>query len=593
MNSKQRNETVKVPVNRTFTHDLSFRHVTTLDWFRLQPVMCHECIPGGSYSFDLSALVSSAPLATQVYGGAHLDLHAFFVPFRIIYEHWNAYVGGDSRSLPSSYSLPYVTGSSFSSLCGIEAGAEPDNSYNFKEIRRIFGSLGYPTFANQTTVTSNFRYSLLHARAYQKIWWDYYRDSVNIPESSASSYLDTSGGMMSLTSPFVPRYRTFRKDYVSTLLASPQLGNASSVSISSVSTSGASSASLYPLYSGDSGTIYQGASSQSVNFRGRINLETNATILRGALAMQRYLERMNITGTRPMERLLALLGAKPSPERLDMAELIGGKTIKVNIDGLINSGSNEQVSTIASNNSLNAWGINNEVGDFGNYYGQGYQTGYGHARGQSDKITYHASEHGFIIVIASLIPEYFNPNVLDRSLIRGLSTPNADRFDFFTPDFDGLGYQEALLSEVATPSPYDVSQVSGSTWPTDYNPYNVVGYEPKYEDYRRVPDRISGDFQEFQSATAMRQLAFTMSYPQIFDASEVQAGINLTTSSFAYREMFDKHFAIPDSSLDHFICYFSIVNDAQLPLPGNQLPTELSDLANSDSLDISNGGVRL
>lgn len=592
MNSKHRNEEVTMPVNRTYSHDLSFRHATTLDWFRLQPIMCHECIAGGTYTFDMSALVSSAPLATQVYGGAHLDLHAFFVPFRIIYEDWNSYIAGDSRSISSEYSLPFITGSGLSSLCGIIAGQEPNNSYNYKELRRVFGSLGYPTFAQNTNSTANFRYSLMHARAYQKIWWDYYRDSVNIPESSASSYLDKSGGTMGI-SPFVTRYRTFRKDYVSTLLASPQLGSVGTAKGNMLTDGSFTNEATLPIVGNYTGLLGLKSGSTTASSGIKLAPSLSASALRGAMAMQRYLERLNITGTRPMERLLALLGAKPSPERLDMAELIGSKTIKVNIDGLINSGSVEQVSASNTGNNYNAWGINNDYGEFGNHYGQGYQTGYGHARGQSDKITYHASEQGFIMVIASLIPEYINPNVLDRSFIRGLSTPNSDKFDFFTIDFDGLGYQEALLSEVATPSAYDISVSDGSTWPSDYNPYNVVGYEAKYEDYRRVPDRISGDFQEFESAAAMRQLAFTMSYPQIFDPADVQAGINLTTSSFAYRELFDKHFAIADSSLDHFICYFSIINDALLPLPGNQLPTELSDLANSTEIVISNGGVRL
>lgn len=593
MNSKPRNEAVTVPINQTFHHDLSHTHITTMDFFRLQPIMCQEVIPGGSYPIDLRAVISSAPLATQVYGGCHLDLHAFFVPNRIVFENWNNYYAGNDRSLSMTDSLPYVNGSGLSSICGVTQG-QPSNANNYKEIRRVFGSLGYPTFSSgNNTAMQNMRYSLLQARAYQKIWWDYYRDSVNIPEANENSYLDTSGGTMNI-SPFVVRYRTFKKDYVSTLLSSPQMGDAPGAATKVTLGATQNSTPVYPMYANYAGieAIATNDTSVTKNLK-LIGHEVTASALRGAMATQRYLERLNVTGTRPMERLLSILGAKPSPERLDMAEFLGAKTIRVNIDGLVNSGSFEQVSAAQGNSNYNAWGIANEMGTYGDSYGQGYQTGHGSGSGQSDVINYHATEHGHIVVIASLIPEYTNPNTINRQFIRGLSTPNADRFDFFTPDFDGLGYQEALLSEIATPSPFDISQVENSTWPTAFNPYNVVGYEPKYEDYRRVPNRISGDFQESESALAMRYLAFTLSYPEIFEPSDVKAGLNLTTSSFAYRALFDKHFQISDPSLDHFICYFSIVNDATLPVTGNQLPTELSDLANSETLNVSNGGVRI
>lgn len=601
MDAQKRNQTINVPENQKFKHNLSHTHVSTLDYFRLQPLMCTEVIPDSDYSFDLRTMISSAPLGTQVYGGCHLDVHAFFVPSRLVYENWNNYYAGDSRTTSFDETLPYVTAAELAIYMGNPAGLNPNNGDTYKELRRVFGSLGYPTFASANANSQSVRYNIMQARVYQKIWWDYYRDSINYPESSASSYLDKAGGQMTL-SPFVVRYRTFKKDYISTLLASPQLGGESvAYGGFGYNLSQQSIKSARPLYytsstAGYGPGVYAGAAeSAAVSSTMQVAPQTSASMLRGALAMQRYLERLNVTGTRPMERLLSLLGAKPSAERLDMAEFLGGKTIRVNVDGLVNSGSNQQVITSNANDDsvVNAWGIANGEGTNGDFYGQGYQTGHASGSGQTDKLHYHPTEHGYIMVIASLIPEYHNCNVVDRQFIRGLSTPNSDRFDFFHTDFDGLGYQEALLSEVATPSQFDIAQVPDSTWLNNFNPYNVVGYEPKYEDYRRVADRISGDFQEFQSATAMRYLAFTLSFPEIYTVSEVKAGQKLTTSSFAFRAMFDKHFQIADPGLDHFVVYCSIVNDAVMPLSGNQLPTELSDMANSNLNEISYGGVRL
>ena len=358
MDSKKRNQTINVPENQKFKHNLSHTHVTTLDYFRLQPLMCTEVIPDSDYSFDLRTMISSAPLGTQVYGGCHLDVHAFFVPSRLIYENWNNYYAGDSRTTSFDETLPYIPAQSLADLMGNPLGEAPNNDDTFKELRRVFGSLGYPTFASVNANSSSVRYNIMQARVYQKIYWDYYRDSVNIPESSASSYLDKSGGLMGL-SPFVVRYRTFKKDYISTLLASPQLGNGSiAYGGFGYRQNSSSISSARPLYytistSGNGPGVYAGtAISSSTSTTMQIAPQTTTSMLRGALAMQRYLERLNVTGTRPMERLLSLLGAKPSAERLDMAEFLGGKTIRVNIDGLVNSGSNEQVITTNINDNI-------------------------------------------------------------------------------------------------------------------------------------------------------------------------------------------------------------------------------------------------
>lgn len=593
--AKERNSSVQVPVNESFQHDLSHRHTTTLDFFRLQPILYQEMIPGDKMSVDLRTIIQSAPLATQVFGGCHLDLHAFFVPNRLVYADWDNYILGNNRNAQQSYTLPFVNAYDMSLATGTHLGY---NTNNYKEIRRVFSSLGYPAHLTpREGIYTSQRYSAIPARCYQKIWWDYYRDSVNIPESTKSSYLSTLGGNVSTSSLFTPRYRTFKKDFVSTLLVSPQLGNPSMVTSSFAAGDVTQYDSMQPMYSG--GTIYSSSIVRDSNIEGKtiwgrsLIPQVSVPVLRGAIAMQRYLERLNVTGTRAMERLMAVFGIRPSAERLQMAEFLGGHTVKVNIDGLVNSGSNETVTTVDSDGYRNAWGIDNQGGDLGNHLGQGYQSGYGVGSGQTDKINYTATEYGSLVVIASLIPEYVNPNAINRSFIRGLSTPDSSREDFFLPDFDGLGYQEMTLGEVATPGMADELWNAEANWQGTFDPYQVVGYQPKYEDYRFVQDRLSGDFLEKDSAIAMRNLVFSLNYTEMLRPQQMRAGLDLTTSNFAYRSMFDRHFQISTDTVDHFVCSIYVVNDCTRPVSNVQLPTELSDLANSKALDVANGGVRI
>ena len=603
METRKRPTNVAMPVNKSFRHDLSHRHTTTLDFFRLQPILCQDVLPGDKMRIDMRTIIQSAPLATQVFGGAHLDLHAFFVPNRILWENWDAYLGGDTRSAFSEFTLPQVTGDDLAKFMG-HLSFNPDQLPTpevplYKERRRVFGSLGYPTNSDAKNVLSKgTRFSLLQARAYQRIWWDYYRDSVNIPEADKIVYNATAGGVGAGQFEFDVRYRTFKKDFISTLLPTPQLGDASGAELSIISTGNtvSSSTPMYTMFVGDNGELSRSIGAASSNTRAEVVARINAQAMRGATALQRYLERLNIVGTRTMERLLAIFGVKPSAERLDMAEFIGGHTVKVNIDGLVNSGSSEEVSSHPGGHSHNAWGIYNGNGSVGgNHLGQGFQTGYGNGSGNTPVFEYTAQEHGHILVIASLIPEFVNPNSVSRQFFRGVNTVDSDKFDFFTPDFDGLGYQEMLACEVAYPTVFDndaIGNVDGN-WNIEFDPFAVVGYQPKYEDYRFVQDRISGDFMEDSSAMALRNMVFCRSIPRILEPSDVVAGLALTTSDFSDRALFDQHFQITDSSLDHFVLHTYIVNDATREVTNNQLPTELSDLANSSLLDVANGGVRL
>ena len=158
------------------------------------------------------------------------------------------------------------------------------------------------------------------------------------------------------------------------------------------------------------------------------------------------------------------------------------------------------------------------------------------------------------MVIASLILNIATPNAVHQ-FIRGVA-PGADDLISSTPDFDGLGCREMLLSEVCTPSSVDAMYNAPASWSTNYNPYNVVGYQPKYEDYRYCADRLSGDFLDSDSAIALRNLVFTVAYPEVLSVPQVQAGLRLTTSNFGYRALFDRHFQISSPSLDHF-CFAS------------------------------------
>lgn len=587
-----------VQIQKGNRHDLSHQHLTTIDFFRLQPVMCTELVASDKVSFDARALIEAAPLATKVYGSCHLDLHAFFVPFRLLWSQWNSYYYGDENP-DVEYSIPHCPGLT----PGFEAtfdltGTETTYSKAYYKARRaIFGSLGYPTNA---PAGSNFAaklgsFSLMPARAYQQIYWDWFRDSNNIPEYTKSNEVTTTGGKFGTVNElypfFKPRYRSFRKDYLSTLLTSAQAGVSSDVVSSAESD-----------FTVDKGvTSYQYINPVGVGFSGSPSSNTSAgvkvsgtehssnitnqsynllssirvPVLRGAIAAQRFLERLGITGTRSLERIKSSFGIRPTPERLDMCEFIGYKSIPIAIDGLVNTGSNERLSS-----ADNAF-FNDESGSFG------VSQGYASTRGQTDKFSYHAQEHGYLMVIASVIPDFIQGDIFDPLFTRGLHVGSEGPKDFYQPDFDGSGYEPVSQSQLILPN-----RRSNSQWSSPHTDY-VIGYQPYGESYRHSFDKISGDFDDKDTYRAMGNMAFINTPTWYLNPSSLVAGLNLTTPTDAVASLFDNHFQVTNNLLDHFVLNLYFVIDALRPISASSIPTELSDLSNSVDNEISQGGVRL
>lgn len=590
MDNHKRYESMQVAINKKFSHDLSHQHLTTMDFFRLQPLSCIECVAGDSMKVNVQSLIESAPLATKVYGSYHLDLHAFFVPFRLLWNNWINYQYSNSGS-QSEFGLPSFD---VSLKQNTDIFSPSTDTALAKSRRSVFGSLGYPVnqlskeYATVPNLNAKRLCSLMPARAYQQIWWDWFRDSVSIHEHSKSSYLRVVGGEETsvgiLQTLFTPRYRTFRKDFITTILSgtSAALPGSDAEVDNSIVVGSESAAGKRGMYYGDGNTY---ANTSATGSSTTVAVEQlfqsiKMPVLRGALALQRWLERLGVSGSRPLERIVSNFGVRPEPVRLQMAEFIGTKRINIGVDGLINTGSQALMSNPDTSLS-NPFGSDSES-FFGTF------TGKSTAGGRTEDWSYNANEHGYFMVIGSIMPNYINDGYLDPMFFRGLSAKSEGSKDFFVPEMDGSGYTPVLLGHIANPL-----RGAGSTAWRSADIDQVVGYQPRYEDYRYIMDKISGDFNEPTSRAYLRNMAFVRNLTETLEPSAVVAGLNLTTPDEDDRALFDNHFQVTDQYLDHFIVNNYIVVDAVRPISASVLPTELSNLANKDLTEVSRGGIRL
>ncbi len=142
----------------------NFNHKTTFKEGDLVPVYFDEVLPGDTFSVDSSFLVRMATPIFPVMDNAAIDLYFFFVPNRLVWDHWQEFCG-ENTSAPwtqtTEYQIPQIN---FDKLHDkFSYGATNYSVMNY---------LGIPSFIGN----SGLSVSDLPNRAYRLIWNEWFRD---------------------------------------------------------------------------------------------------------------------------------------------------------------------------------------------------------------------------------------------------------------------------------------------------------------------------------------------------------------------------------------------------------------------------------
>lgn len=619
---------VAAPKRGTFR--LGNMHTTTLDFGRLQVAKIMECVPNDVININMNAFCQAAPNPSPINGKMSLSLHAFFVPTRVICSEWNNYILG-----LSSPTLPYLTQQQINDSIN-----NPANVDVLDDCIRHLSAFGLPTMyiTGGSTIASSYRVSALPFRAFDRVWWDWYRDKQRLSDANMSSYIYNSMGAVTSAEALLlcaPKYRCFAKDYITTAYDEPSEGgvmsfapvtfddstinnlvnnpenivgqNTNNVGIrgaygiksSNTSTSGVAISSTQPVntaYSRNSGSTATNSSPLS-SVEGQLGTTING--LRAAAAYQRYLERLNVAGKSIIARLKALFNADDTPERLDMSEYLGGTSMDFTFENTIATASGTNETSISP--AQCAFGTYGADVSTANIIGQKVSNGVCNL--DFGNITYHAKEHGYLLIISSILPVVANYQGIDRMFLRGVATGTCSRFDFFTPDMENVGFQPVLMSEVVTPSP-----LSG-TIAAAYDGLAVYGWQQRYMDYKYSHDSVSGDFVnpntsvELQSfhlgRNILREFGFVNQAGQAITGSSAPSDFsalikpaNLCVCDKTARSMYDDKFTVSNDELDHFIINYKFDITAVRPMQENVLPS-IDEADNQAILNIPTGGVRL
>lgn len=378
-------------------HSLSHYHLTSLDQGALVPIGHFEVLPGDTVQMSTSALLRAAPLVAPVMHPVHARVHHWYVPYRLIWEDFEAFITGGPD--------------------GQDASVAPYFNINgaFSTTGTLANYLGLPlgTF-------TNLRISALPFRAYAKIFNEWYRDQdlVTALVVSEASGADT-------TTNFGLQNVAWEKDYFTTSRLTEQKGAAVSVPLGVSTDLGIPGAFLNATTgAGLSGAVTSAATFLQVGGVNAVydpssSLTMDVNDLRESMAIQRYQEARLRYGSRYTE-YLRYLGVKSSDARLQRPEYLGGGKQTIQFSEVLQTA--EGVSPV------------------------GMMRGHGIAAMRSNRWRRFFEEHGIVISMLSVKPRTVYMQSMNRSWFRDTKEM------YWQKELEHIGQQLVPQKEIYAPT---------------------------------------------------------------------------------------------------------------------------------------------
>lgn len=428
---------VKLQRPKRNVFDLSHDVKMSLNMGELVPTMVMECVPGDSFQIGCEALVRLAPLVAPMMHRVDVYQHYFFVPYRILWDNWEKFITNTkvAGAVPAFPYIEYSSGTPFSQLLDYLGVPTPAGAFSLHDI------------------------NAMPSAAYNAIIQEYYLDQ-NL--MAPVEYKLVDGDNSANLDLFQLQYRCWEHDYFTSALPFAQKGDAVSIPL----LGDAPIKGYDPAFPGPGfyGLAPAGGGALNLNVAiehsptvpdhelyadlGAANV-TTINDLRLAFALQSWLERNALGGTRYTENIFAHFGVKSSDQRLQRPEYITGTRNPIVISEVLNTTGTDD----APQGNMAGHGVGVTQGKYGKYF---------------------CEEHGLIMGLMSIMPKTAYQDGLPR-----LFNKITDFTQYYWPKFANLGEQEVLNSEVFANGEFGDQ---------------VFGYQSRYSEYKHQPNRVAGEF---------------------------------------------------------------------------------------------------
>lgn len=518
--------------------DMSHENLGTQTCGTLVPVLVDELLPNDTISLGASFQVQLPPMATDFYGRVDYILEAFFVPARLLWGGWKSFMTHVTANPIYPSGTPAQGRSKYMPRVFFEADRGRASS--------LADYLGFKVSAD-ISAGQTVDLNALPFLAYHRIWDDWYRDSriqaplFYQPDSSVPSAELTGAGANPSFAPFVSggvnspfyydlvdytaafvdgkqltdlRQRNWSKDYFTSASPLPQAGNAATLE-----------------FDVDEG---QGVFSIAA--------------LRSANSLQKWMERNNIMGYKYADQIFGQYGCYPSDAIMDKCLYLGRVSQNVYTRSVFQT-------------------AQGGASDRNPFNGTGQKFGSSQCVGEGSLVdNIRVKEHGFLFVLASLVPHAYYSSGTRRYLRREVVG------DIAFPLLSGMGEQAIKTSELS------------GYWLEDSLNDEVFGYTDLYAEYKYHDDEVHGLLRDGQSLESFAlQRSFSDNANPELSSEFLQIPV----------DYMDQVYSVSNSA-SGFDCWYDIFFPYKKvsTLPEYSVPT-LGDLKNVHVKKVSRGGTCL
>lgn len=527
----------------TFNRNSSVK--TSFNVGEIVPFYIDEVLPGDTFNVNTSKVVRLQTLLTPLMDNLYLDTYYFYVPNRLLWEHWKHLNGENTANAWTQnvdYEVPQIT--SPASTGWIEG--------------TIADYFGIPIGIVGLSVNA------LPFRAYAMIIDQWFRDQnlqqpIYFPLTDATvAGVNTGIFVSDIAKGGLPYIASKYRDYFTSCLPSPQKGEDVAISLSgdlpiysdgdpikwaskyngttqfhNIQFAGSGSGSTY--YSSFKSTNMDPGGTVGLNYYD-VSLPTKASgkdsnliadmssassisvnALRTAFAIQKLYEKDARGGSRYIEIIKAHFGVTSPDSRQQRPEYLGGNRVPININQVVQM---TETST--------------PMGDV---------AGYSLTTDSNSDFTKSFTEHGYIIGV--MVARY------DHTYQQGIERlwSRKDRFDFYWPVFANIGEQAVLNKEI---------YAQGNSEDDE-----IFGYQEAWADYRYKPSRVSGQMRS-TATTPLDSWHLGDEYSSKPTLSDAWIREDKTTV--------DRALAVTSSVSDQLFADIYIMNKTTRPMPMHSIP---------------------